>query len=399
MYTKKFFTIIFLLLISHQVQCIVANDSVVFLKTEAEKITTPIPKAIVTEASYTGDICSNVSGGIKTGTVYLGMANLKICFDTKSAKLWKGGKFFVKGAVTHGKSPSEQLVGDFQSVSNIDAGDHIYMHELWYKHQFKQVEIIIGLQDLNAEFASSSNGGMFINSSFGIPPVISDNIPAPIFPLTALGITAKIRITESISLCAAIYDGCPTAFEHNVYNTNWHIGENDGSLNLSEIQFDEEISGLRGNYKAGFYYHTGLAETDLDTGETRKVFENNHGFYFIADQTLWEKSPLGKRIGMFAQLAVSPAVINNHHYYFGGGINYSGFCAEQPEDALGIALACAGFTKSYSKNETTIETYYKKQIGENFSIQPDIQYVIHPAGTEEYIPNALVGIVRINLNF
>lgn len=85
-------------------------------------------------------------GGIKTGTVYLGMANLKISFDTKGAKLWKGGQLFINGAVTHGKSPSELLVGDFQAVSNIDAGDHIYIHELWYKHQFKQFEIIFGLQ-------------------------------------------------------------------------------------------------------------------------------------------------------------------------------------------------------------------------------------------------------------
>jgi porin len=356
-------------------------------------------KAFTTEASYTGDICTNLFGGITTGTKYLGMANLKVGFYTQNARLWKGGQLFINGAVTHGQSPTAFLVGDFQAVSNIDAGDHIYIHELWYKHQFKRFEITFGLQDLNIEFAGSDNGGMFINSSFGIPPVISDNIPAPIFPLTALGITTKIRITENVSLSAVVYDGCPTAFEHNVYNTNWHIGEKDGTLVLSEIQYAQEISGLPGLFKAGYYYHTGLAETDSETGETTEVFENNYGFYFIADQTVLENADSDRSIGVFAQLALSPAVINNHHYYFGGGINYFGISKKQPEDALGIAVACAGFNKSYKRNESTIEAYYKKQIGENFSIQPDLQYVIHPAGTDEILPNALVGILRFNISF
>ena len=356
-------------------------------------------KAFTTEASYTGDICTNMFGGITTGTMYLGMANLKVGFDTQSAKLWKGGQFFINGAVTHGQSPTEFLIGDFQAVSNIDAGDHIYIHELWYKHQFKRFELTLGLQDLNIEFAASDNGSMFVNSSFGIPPVISDNIPAPIFPLTALGITTKIQITENISLSAAVYDGCPTSFEHNVYNTNWHLCNEDGTLILGELDWSTDLFHLPGTYKAGYYFHSGLNETNAETGEITEVFNNNYGFYFIADQTVWEKADSYRSLGIFAQLALSPANINNHHYYIGGGINYFGISKKQPEDALGIAVACAGFKKGYKKNETTIEAYYKKQIGENFSIQPDLQYVIHPAGTDEVLANALVGLVRFNLNF
>ncbi|HAO09302.1 MAG TPA: hypothetical protein DCQ50_20515, partial [Chryseobacterium sp.] len=115
-------------------------------------------KAITMQASYTGDIVANMFGGIKTGIKYLGMANLKVGFDAQNAKLWKGGQFFINGAVTQGQSPTEFLIGDFQTVSNIDAGDHIYVHELWYKQQFKYFEITFGLQDLNVEFAASDNG-------------------------------------------------------------------------------------------------------------------------------------------------------------------------------------------------------------------------------------------------
>lgn len=401
MKTRLLLSVMMIFFMAFQARTASTNDSTSINNADKSVQTSlqPHKKAFTTEASYTGDIITNMTGGIKTGVVFLGMANLKAGFDTQNAKLWKGGQFFINGAVTHGKSPTELLVGDFQAVSNIDAGDHIYIHELWYKHQFNRFEITIGLQDLNIEFAASDNGSMFINSSFGIPPVISDNIPAPIFPLTALGITTKIQITDKVSLSAAVYDGCPTAFEHNVYNTNWHICTEDGSLILGQLDWSTDLFQLPGTYKAGYYFHSGLKETNAETGETTEVFDTNYGFYFIADQTAWKKADSEKSIGVFAQLALSPASINNHHYYVGGGINYFGISKKQPDDALGVAVAYAGFNKTYKKNETTFEAYYKKHIGENFSIQPDLQYVIHPAGTDEVLANALVGLVRFNLNF
>jgi len=397
-----FYTVfIFMLVITGNVKSAVFSDSLEMKMSVNSEQGNPaqLKNYFFTEASYTGDICTNIIGGITTGTKYLGMANLKLGFDTEIAGLWKGGQFFINGAATHGKSPSEFLVGDFQTVSNIDAGDHIYIHELWYKHQFKRFEITFGLQDLNVEFAGSENGSMFINSSFGIPPVISDNIPAPIFPLTALGITSKIEITDNILLSAAVYDGCPTAFEHNLYNTNWHLSNNDGTLVLSELAWSKEFFKLSGTYKAGYYFHSGLTETDPETGASAEVFDNNYGFYFIADQTVWERSDREQSLGVFAQLALSPASINTHHYYFGGGLNYSGISKKQPNDALGLAFACAGFDHNTRKNETAIEMYYKKQICENLFFQPDVQFVINPAGTNEVLPNALVGLLRFNIAF
>lgn len=401
MKTSLFTTLIFIFVLTCKVRSAELGDSLEMkTPTNSEQVTlAQRNNSFHTEASYTGDICTNMAGGITTGTKYLGMANLKLGFDTEIAGLWKGGQFFINGATTHGKSPSEILIGDFQVVSNIDAGDHIYIHELWYKHQFNRFGITIGLQDVNIEFAASDNGSMLINSSFGIPPVISDNIPAPIFPLTALGITSKIQINDEVLFSAAIYDGCPTAFEHNLYNTNWHLGMNDGTLILGEIAWSKEFFQLPGTYKSGYYFHSGLTRSDPETGSTTKIFDTNYGFYFIADQTIWEKSDSEQSIGVFAQLALSPARINAHHYCFGGGLNYSGFSNKQPNDGLGLAFACAGFDQKIKKNETTIEMYYKKQICENLFFQPDIQYVINPAGTDEVLPNALVGLLRFNIAF
>ncbi len=38
-------------------------------------------------ASYTGDVVSNFSGGIKKGTAYLGLANMKVDFNVIKKEL------------------------------------------------------------------------------------------------------------------------------------------------------------------------------------------------------------------------------------------------------------------------------------------------------------------------
>jgi porin len=375
------------------------TTSVLITEKPNTEISAKEPGAFLTEAGYIGDVYTNIAGGHKTGLVYLGMANLKIGMDTKNAGLWEGGQFFINGAATHGQSPSEMLTGDFQGVSNIEAGDHIYLHEFWYRHTFSRFEITIGIQDLNVEFAGSENGSMFINSSFGIPPVIADNTPVPIFPLTGAGVTGKLRLSEAITLSSALYDGCPTQFDKNVYNISWHLNPDDGILSITEVQWTGNINKLPGSIKAGYYYHSGLKVTDQETGIKSELFNKNYGIYLIADQALWKDKKSNRGLGLFAQLALSPANINNHHSYIGGGFNYTGFSEQQPEDACGIAFASAGFHQSGQKDETTIELYYKKQIGENLFLQPDLQYVINPAGNVETLPNALVGILRFSLNF
>jgi porin len=65
-------------------------------------------------ASYVGDSYYNATGGHKTGGGYLGMANLTLGFDTEKARWWRGGTFFVNGASIHGKSLTENYLGDLQ---------------------------------------------------------------------------------------------------------------------------------------------------------------------------------------------------------------------------------------------------------------------------------------------
>ncbi len=346
--------------------------------------------ALIPEASYVGDVVRNFSGGIKRGTTYLGLANFKLSFNTDNARLWKGGLFFINAANAHGGDPSADLTGDFHTVSNIEADDITYIHELWYRQTFNKLEVIAGLQDLNSEFVSSEYGSMFINSTFGTPSTIADNVPSPIFPLTAVGISLKWNASLKNSFKVAVFDGLPTDFEHNPYNLNWDLEKDEGFLAVTEYQF----SGNNGSYRAGIYHHSQLIETVEDNR-----YYYNHGFYIIADQMVYSNQGRDGGIGVFGQVAFSPKAFNAHNIYTGMGLSWQGPFTKRGEDKLGIAFTYAGFNDDSRKDESVVEVFYKAQLTENIFIQPDFQYVINPEGTDQNLRNAMVGFVRFGLSF
>ncbi len=344
------------------------------------------------QGSYIVDLVNNINGGKKTGTNYLGMMNLKLSLETKNAKMWNNGEIMVNIANTHGSTPTAKLVGDFQGVSNIEAGNYTYLYELWYKHTFDDFAVIVGVQDMAADFAVSDDAALFLNGSFGIHSTISSNVTTPIFPLTGLGVQVQWQISPSIMVKVAGYDGLPDDFDKNPNNLRWNFKSDDGILSVAEFDYSVDwIGGLPGTYKFGFYYHNHLLYEDKENMHYIK----NYGYYFTIDQVLADKLNGGK-LAFFTQLGICPMDKNENNLYLGAGINYKGLFVNRIDDVFGIAAAYAEFNNKKS-NETTIEMFYLTQLTDKIFIQPDIQYVINPMGAEFKLNNAFVGIVRLGL--
>lgn len=346
---------------------------------------------------YVGEVFTNLHGGIKTGSTFLGMANLTLAFDTKKAGFWKGGMFFINAANTHGGRPSDILVGDFQGVSNIEAGDLSYLHEVWFKQAFNKLSLIIGLQDLNAEFAACDLGGMFINSSFGIHSTIADNVPSPIFPLTRLGAVLAWKHNKNIEFKAGVFDGLLSDYQNNEYNMNWDLKTGEGMLFVGEIVFlGKFINSKHGNYKLGFYNHNHKVAANDEGSYT---VENNLGLYVLLEQPVYKNKNNDGGISFFAQMGLSNPDLNNHYAYLGFGMHYCGFSSNRCDDEIGLALAQTWLKKSTNGNETAIELSYKAILGDHFFIQPDFQYIINPAGTDVKLTNSIIGNLRFGINF
>ncbi len=334
-------------------------------------------------ASYIGEVTRNFHGGKKTGTEYLGLANFKVTLNTEQAKLWKGGIFFLNGGNSHGGQPSSDLVGDFQGISNIEAGNHTFLYEFWYKHKLNNFEITLGQQDLNVDFVATEGGTLFSNSSFGVYSNLADNVTSPIFPLTALGISSKWKIDQSIECRIAFFDGTPGDFENNPYNTDWKLSRKDGFLAINEWIWNKSLlRGMNGLYKVGIYKH--IQEKN-----------RNEGLYIIADQQIWKRKE--SLLSLFSQIGFSPNK-NKNNFYASIGATYKAPFSKRPDDVCGVALAYAGIHNNENLgSELCIEATYKLKVSEQFYFKPDVQYIVNPVGTEKKLPNALVGMLRFGI--
>lgn len=346
------------------------------------------------DASYIGDNVINMSGGIKTGYNYLGMANLRLTFDTEKAGLWKGAMFYINAANTHGGTPSANLIGDNQVVSNIEAGNHTFLQEVIFQQKIGNLDITAGLQDLNVQFANTESGSVYLNSSFGILPVISANTSAPIFPLTSFGLTVKWNISESTSWINAIHDGSPTDFSSNPYNLHWHFHSGDGILAISEFQHLTKLFELPGTYKLGFFTLNHFVENTFIRPVPDSINIPVNGIYTHSDQQIWQRG--NRSLNIFSQLGYSPSKGSINNYYLGLGLNLTGALSSKGRDILGLAMAHEHFTNGLS-SETAIELTYRYQITDCLYIQPDLQYIINPAGTGIILENCLAGSIRFGI--
>ena len=95
----------------------------------------------------------------------------------------------------------------------------------------------------------------------------------------------------------------------------------------------------------------------------------------------------------FARGALSPSDRNLVDGYVDAGLTWSGPLPGRSEDSLGLAVgyahvspgpaqvaATSASTLPSRRGETVIELSYKAKLTEEWSIQPDVQYIIHPDG-------------------
>jgi porin len=365
-----------------------------FLK--AQNATSP---AISFSGGYTFDLAANMSGGVKQGTAYLGNVDVNFELNTETLNLWKGGRFFMYLLNNHGNSLSA-LMGDFQVANNIEAESNTRLYEFWYEHKFQFWSVLIGQHDLNSTFAVSETGLFFINSSFGIQPDISTNVPVSIFPLATLGAVFSWGLGENFKVQHAIYDGDQGSENENPNSLNWSLNKNDGAMFINEISYEiKKDSLLQSTFKLGYWKHT------QDQKINNKIVPNSQGIYLISDQVLFRNDASNATLKVFFQGGISLKNHNPTQGYLGGGFLFEGISSKGLNDGIGLAAAHTLFSKSYQslfpdglKNETAIELSYQWVTQRRWTFQPNFQYVINP-GSDSGLPNALMGLVRLKYDW
>lgn len=357
-------------------------------------------KPLKISSSLIIDNIYNVDGGIKSGYSTLGLFDFSVDYTPVANGFLKNTSFYAHLLKTGGHGASEKLIGDVQVASNIEGRVSRFVYEFYIKQTVKNFSFSLGLHDLNTEFMASELAGEYINSSFGIFPAVSLNVPVSIFPVTSIGGIASYN-TKSFDIVTGFYNLNHDYIEEDEFNINNHLYEK-GFLGVLELRYRLYITnGLTGEYKIGGYYkdcHHNEGKDEYD--ECSK--EKNHGAYFIADQMICAL-PKNYSIGIFAQTGIAPSESNYVPDYYGAGISLKTLNKKLFPEFIGLAIGSVGLNDFNEHNElmnttreTAIELSIKKELFGRITLQPDIQYIMNPSGIYS---NALLGILRLQIDF
>ena len=389
----------------------------------------------------TSEVLGNVSGGMRKGFAYDGLTQMLLQMDTERAFGWHGGTFNISALQIHGRNLSADNLGTLQTASGIEADRSTRLWELWYQQKFLEedrLDIRIGQQSIDQEFMTSQNASYFVNTMFGWPMLPSADMPGggPAYPLSALGVRARLRPTDEITLLAGAFNGSPTGNPNgdpqqtNPSGTSFPL--HNGTLAIAELQYaypslgtmvsPDEGEPLARLYKIGVWYNTesfadqaldsqGLSLANPASNGIPRAHHGNYSVYAVADQMLWRSfSDPDRNINMFIRAMGTPLGDRNL-------IDFSlnvGLTMHEPiwlrdEDtfAIGLGLAhvsnqAAGLDRNTAAfsgafypvrhSETFIEATYQYQATPWLQLQPDIQYVFNPGGgiSNPYAPGQTV---------
>jgi porin len=351
------------------------------------------------EPSIDVEVLGNVSGGANRGARTLGRYDLSVDVDTTEANLWNDGHFRFHLFGIAGSSPSG-MIGDTQTVSNMDAPQGSKLLEAYYEHAFldNHVSVLAGLYLQDSEFEVLEYAGLFLNSSFGVSPELSQIGPS-IYPAPSFGTRVKVQADNGIYALAAVYDGVP-GDPDRPRGTHVQFQDGDGVVMSFETGLavnapgDDAASGRYTKLGIGGWHSTTSFDDYAGVGR-----DGNAGIYVIGEHALTDQ------LGVFAQLGFALGDRNQIGSYVGAGLNYTGLLPGRPEDTFGIAVAHARNTDGFidsapgtERAETAIEFTYALQLTESVTLQPDIQYIINP-GTDPSLDDAVVIGARMGLTF
>ncbi|MBS0245961.1 MAG: carbohydrate porin [Proteobacteria bacterium] len=395
--------------------------------------------------NYIGETFGVLSGGLNRRSSYEGRFEFSV--DTDLSKL-----VGLNGATTHftiyqihnsGSNPA-QNVGSIADPSNIDALSTTRLFTLWYEQSFAdRFSLRVGQLAGDDEFITSPTAGGLINGTFGWAGILASDMlnGGPAYPLATPGARLKVNATDNITVLGAVFAGNPagkstcsvSAQECNENGTNF--GLTGGALYMSEVQYavnqGKATAGPPAIYKLGGWYATtdfadqrfgvNAAGAVVPVNDPTRTGPLNHkgnwGIYGVADQTVLRRGDTA--LSLFVRGGLSPSNRNLLSYYIDGGAGIKGLFAGRADDTLTFGVAYAKISKDavsadidagnavVRDHEFVFEVSYAAQIAPWWTLQPDLQYIVHPGGNVAdpndpnggAVKNAFVAGLRSTIKF
>ncbi len=384
---------------------------------------TPESKAIALNVNVKADVVANLAGGARRGTTGLSNVDLKATFDAEKLFDWKGATFFLHAINDLGGKPNAKYVGSLQGVDNIEVDTNTTkLYQAWLEQALWDGKFTarIGLYDLNSEFYMTESSGLFLHPAPGIGSELAQtgqNGPS-IFPTTSVGARFKIQPSRSWYTQAVLLDGVP-GDPNNPRGTHVQFNRGDGTLTVVEAGYllgkgageKDDAPGV-GKIALGAWHYTAKFPDLIDTDDNGDPVQrsNNSGAYLLAEKRLYDATDDGARgLDGFMRIGFANHDVNRLAHYVQLGAVYTGLLSGRPEDQVGLSMAIATTGSKYrdllardgvatTRNEMGWELTYRAPVKSWLTIQPGIQYVVHPDSNPE-LKNAVVALLRCEMNW
>jgi porin len=395
------------------------------------------------------EIMSVLSGGLHRAASYEGRFEFSVDTDLDKLVGWKAATtHFTIYQLHNAGHVAADNVGSIDDVSNIDALATTRLFTAWFQQTLfdDKVSIRVGQIAADDEFLNSPTAANMLNGTFGWASLVSANMlnGGPAFPLATPGVRVALKPTDQITWQTAVFSGNPAGADCNDqpqvcnrYGTTFSF--TGGALWMSELQYavnqEKNAKGLPGVYKLGGWYATtdfadqhygldgaGMVVSLANPAAVGPLFHRGDwGIYGIADQMVWRADKTS--LNLFLRGGFAPSDRNLVSFYADGGFGVKGPFAGRADDVFTFGVSYAKISKNVAAldqdtlalngppypirdQEVVFEASYQAQIAPWWTVQPDLQYIVHPGGNvpdpnnpNMTVGNALIAGVRSTIKF
>jgi porin len=251
------------------------------------------------------------------------------------------------------------------------------------------------------------------------------------WPVSQAALRVKYNITPEFYAQIGAYNQNPSQLEHgNGFKLSG--SGTKGTVLPVELVWSPKVNNLPGEYRVGYYKSTAPANDlreDINgadaatTGQSYRVHNSKHGYWFVAQQQLTSHNGDASRgLNVAANATFHDKATNIVDNYQSLMFVYKGPFDARPKDDIGIGFARIHVNNEVKKNaelaneangvtdyndplyaplrstEYNYELNYGIHVTNWLTVRPNLQYITHPGGVDQ-VDNALVAGLKIQSVF
>ncbi|WP_411383927.1 carbohydrate porin [Pseudomonas sp. L7] len=389
---------------------------------------------------YTGEMGSNLHGGFDHDRTsrYSDQFTLGAHLDLQKILGWRDSEFQLTVTERHGQNISndrinDPRVGGFTSAQEVwGRGETWRLTQMWIKQKYFDgaLDVKVGRfgegEDFNS-FPCDFQNLAFCGSQVG-------NWVGGIWynwPVSQWALRVKYNLADDLYAQVGVFEQNPSNLESsNGFKLSG--SGTQGALMPIELVWTPRVNGLKGEYRAGYYYSNAKAQDVYKdgngqpaalSGQAYRSSASKHGFWLGAQQQVTSRaSDASRGLSLFANATMHDKKTNAIDNYVQAGVVYKGPFDARAKDDIGFALARVHVNPAYRKNarlanqantvadydnpgflpvqdtEYSAELYYGIHLADWLTVRPNLQYIRHPGGVSQ-VDDALVGGLKIQSSF